>query len=686
MEDIVLSSQNYSDGTANQYIRAKWEKGLFTIACASPNGYFQTAEMHFLAPTGSSLGTCTIEYVVKITSPSSVLEKRLADSQAHVYCDYATFHPYYENIVECYVERTSLTYFTVRVVDKGGIVSETTLNVQGSLQNHATSYGMLYETKKNGLFFISAGESVRLQILSRLDTSSTSLDYYPISTVLTDRWFPTYNGLFKLEKTSGSTTIPLVDNKDGFDTVGKDIQFFYLFLKDVLPDSKTVVATSYIQGRFQAAINSGHRRIGLVFCPSTEGSTNNSNSVTVGGVPVYYHFPTWMLNELNTYATYKPYIFERTDTYTSATIKMYNLDWRDEYTRNLYKSCILTVVNYLQSAASKLYGKVLYNYIDVVKVAFAGTWGEGTTLKTQNYPTATQLAEISDYITDTLFPLKLCLRSLASALNAEFPEDYRSLILNPENPKRMGIFYDGAGQEPSRYFFDSVNTYTASNPALMNQVYNYVKGHPCYVECAQYTNDNNIPNYSSMGAFAKYFRPCYFNLHNIAFNVLQSEANLPRVIRQISHFVGYRPYILINRCALSNNHVVKINISIGNFGTARFFQSYWKVRFYAQGCSASGTQEWEEMHHSSLDLSTIPSPFEVGVPNHHDTIHWSHDWTMSHTLASGKRFNLLVAIVDAEGIITDPIWFCNDEESLPREYNGTTPTGRFFLIQDLLCS
>jgi len=91
-------------------------------------------------------------------------------------------------------------------------------------------------------------------------------------------------------------------------------------------------------------------------------------------------------------------------------------------------------------------------------------------------------------------------------------------------------------------------------------------------------------------------------------------------------------------------------------------------------------------YYSSLDLSTIPSPFEVGVPNHHDTIHWSHDWTMSHTLASGKRFNLLVAIVDAEGIITDPIWFCNDEESLPREYNGTTPTGRFFLIQDLLCS
>ena len=55
VEDIVLSSQNYSDGTANQYIRAKWEKGLFTIACASPSGYFQTAEMHFLAPTVSSL-------------------------------------------------------------------------------------------------------------------------------------------------------------------------------------------------------------------------------------------------------------------------------------------------------------------------------------------------------------------------------------------------------------------------------------------------------------------------------------------------------------------------------------------------------------------------------------------------------------------------------------------------------
>ena len=167
---------------------------------------------------------------------------------------------------------------------------------------------------------------------------------------------------------------------------------------------------------------------------------------------------------------------------------------------------------------------------------------------------------------------------------------------------------------------------------------------------------------------------------------LLSQVNLPRVIRQTSHFVGYRPYILINRCALNNNHIVKIDISIGNYGTARFFQSYWKMRFYAQGCSSSGTQEWEEMHHSSFDLSTIPSPFEVGVPNYHDTICWSYNWTMNHTVASGKRFNLLVAIVDAEGIITDPIWFCNDEESLPREYNGTTPTGRFFLIQNLLCS
>ena len=273
-----------------------------------------------------------------------------------------------------------------------------------------------------------------------------------------------------------------------------------------------------------------------------------------------------------------------------------------------------------------------------------------------------------------------------SALNADFPEGYRSLILNPENPKRMGIFYDGAGQEPCRYFYDSINTYTASTPELMNRIYNYVKGHPCYIECAKYDNETNVPNYCSIGAFAKYFRPYYYNLFNIAFDVLQSEMNLQRVIRQTSDFVGYRPYILINKCTLSNNQVVKINITIGNFGTASFLQSYWKLHFYAKVYSSNGTYERQETYVSNFDLSTIPSPFEVGVPNYHDTIKWSENWSLSQMLTSGKRFYLLVAIEDSEGIFTQPIWFCNDETSLPREYIGTTPTGKFFLIQDLQCT
>ena len=680
VKDVVLSSRNYTDETENQYILTRWEKGLFTIACASSTGYFQVADMHFMNPTG----TCTIEYVVKITAPSSVLEKRMTDGLNHVFSDYATFHPYYANVVECYVERIAIASFMINVVDKAGIVSQTTLNVQGALQNHETLYGMLYEIKKNGLFFISVGESVRLKVLSRLDTSSTALDYYPICTILTDRWFPTYNGLFKLEKTSGNINIPLVDNKEGFETEGKDIQFFYLFLKDLLPTSKTEVAESYIQDLFRNAINNGHRRIGIVFCPSTEGSNRNANSVTVDGISVFYHFPQWMLAELDAHASYKPYIFNRVDSYTSETIRMYNLDWRDQYTRNLYKDCIQRVVNYLKCPSSLLYGNILYDYIDVVNVAFSGTWGEGTTLNTSTYPSYENLLEISDYITNTLFPDKLCLRPLGSVLNSDFPEPYRSLILNPENPKRIGIFYDGIGVEPSDYFFTSVNAYTASNPTLMNRVYNYVRNHPCYLECALSDNVNNLPDYASICAYAKYFRPCYFNLHNISMENLLSQVNLQRVIRIASHYVGYRPYILINKCTLINSQEVQINVSIGNYGTAIFFQSFWKLRFYANACSESGNLEWEEMLNSSFDLSTIPAPFEVGVPNYHDTILWSYRWTMSHVVATGNRFSLLVAIEDTEGIISEPIKFCNDEESLPREYNGTTATGRYFLIQNLL--
>jgi hypothetical protein len=161
--------------------------------------------------------------------------------------------------------------------------------------------------------------------------------------------------------------------------------------------------------------------------------------------------------------------------------------------------------------------------------------------------------------------------------------------------------------------------------------------------------------------------------------------NLQKVVRQISHFVGYRPYIIMNQCSLTNNHVVNIGLSLGNFGTAGFYQSYWKLRFYARGYSSGDVCEWEENLTSNFDLSTIPAPFEVGVPNYHDMVYWSEVWTLSHTLSTGKKFSLLVAIEDIEGIYTQPIWFCNDMDTLPREEDGTSPTGKFFLIQNQIC-
>lgn len=685
VDQVVLSSKNYSDGTPNQYIQTKWGKGLFTISCASANGYFQYVDMHFMN-SGITLGTCTIQYVIKIKSPSSVLEKRLADIQNSAYCDYAIFHPYYKNIVDCYIERVSVNGFTIRVVDDGGVASQVPLNGSGFNHNYETAFGVLRELRLNGHYFISVGESVRLKVCPRFDTAATALNCYPMLSVLTDRWFPTYNGFSNFEKVIGvENNISLVDNKDGFDTA--DIQFINLFLKDLFPNSKTVLNTSYIQEKLGGATKNGQRRIGLVFCPTTMGSKENSNEEAVSGETVYFHFPMWMLYDLNANAYYKPYIFERIDTYSSENIKMLNLDWRDSYTRLLYKSCILTVVNYLKSNASLLYGRTLYSYIDVVKVAFAGTWGEGTTLKTSTYPTASQLIEISDYISDVLFPDKLCLRSLASAMNAEFPSDYRSYILNPENPKRIGLFYDGACQDQDEYFFTAINTYTASTPELMNQVYNYVKSHPCYVECAQYVHENNIPNFCNIGTFAKYFRPCYFSLHNMSVETLLSEVNLQKVVRQTSHYVGYRPYIIINRCSLTDSNIVHIGLSLGNYGTAGFYQSYWKLRFYVRGYSVVNEDnedryvlDWEEGLTSSFDLSTIPTPFEVGVPNYHDMVYWSEVCTLSHTLSSGKFFSLLVAIEDDEGIYTQPIWFCNDVDSLLRDDDGTSPTGKFFLI------
>ena len=152
VDEVILSSKNYSDGTQNQYIPTKWGKGLFTISCASASGYFHFVDMHFMIPSGGTLGTCTIQYVLKIQSPSSVLEKRIADRLNNVYCDYAIFHPYYRNIVDCYLERTSVSGFTIRVVDDGGVVSQVSLNGNGINHNYETALGVLHELRLNGRY------------------------------------------------------------------------------------------------------------------------------------------------------------------------------------------------------------------------------------------------------------------------------------------------------------------------------------------------------------------------------------------------------------------------------------------------------------------------------------------------------------------------------------------------------
>lgn len=617
------------------------------------------------------------------------------------------FVPYHSGIKRCQILKRStgigigdqsFASIIVYVTDRLGIrrTSEILTIYHEAKYIVIENWGELNLYEAGCLDRLPNGVMIEVNVETRMDNAAVTQGFFSADNILTDRWFPSYNGITPEE--NGSET--LVDAKEHFSGYPSAQSHAHLYLDKVIDNfTRTINSGSTTQNGtlvnlFKKAIDGGYR-FGLLISPSTLPFTEERNNYTSSDGIVYYAFPTWMLNELNQSLSpgecARYYVVQKTDTYTGATIKIVYLNWANAKTRQLYKECIDIIHNYLNT--TYISGKRIYKYIDYIKVAFAGTWGEGLSLDMSGTslasPSYANLQEISDYIVNK-FSDKMAILSLGTAFNSEFPKEYRDYVINGDN----GIFYDGACNA-TRYHFlkvGSLNPYLSlSTPEMMNKAFLYSKEHLTYIECAPYKSDDVKPSYADLEAYVKYYSPDYLSIQNIFHNGRDADYNLKSTIRRISRYVGTRPYIglkEIEKVFTGDNLTgLKIRLSIGNYGTA-MFRSFWKLKFYLQ-VKYNGSSEMTEQEvpvqqlnsGNAFPLTSIPKPFEPGVPCFYDTKLISGTYNLPIGNQTVHILNLLVEIADEDGIFNN-LLFCNSEEFLPREKNlSNSMTGRFYLLE-----
>ena len=607
------------------------------------------------------------------------------------YYENVAFNPYYSGIVSCHLLRTSVDWMRIIITDRLGIRYECATSTAGRYM--ITPYGELsiynIDYVKN---FLPLYMVMEVKVRPRLDIADTMLGMYQYKNVLTDRWFPSFNGLTtRAEAYIDISYQDYLDEKEDFGNYPGNYAYHSFYLSELFSIDNNVITvnTTVISSFFANKVLPLHRRAGLLICPSckttTEGALLGEETIDGHQQTVYYWFPLWMYNIL------KPingiYYFYHNGYY------WYNLDWRCETTRQLYKECITKLVDVLYSLT--INSQKVWDYIEYIKVGFAGTWGEGFRLDIdpENYPSSDNLIEISEHIINSFHSkeiieetppnkIKKYLLPSASVLNGDFPKGYRDYILNSGH----GLFFDGVGTA-NRYMFTEGNggvsrELSSATVENMNKLYLMCKEKLVYLECQVEENSGITPDYASLEAYIKYCKPDILSINNIFFNNRNTppDINLLDMLKRLSRYVGTRPYILKNKTSFSSEGQLTVHISIGNYGTA-LFASYWKLKVYVK---VNGV----EVYNSYIEgenipsLQEIPKAFESGIVNYHDTKWFNFDKNTNISVQRTDLIEVLIAIVDADGIFTKYLLFCNTEEFLPRERDASNkPTGRFYLLR-----
>lgn len=529
----------------------------------------------------------------------------------------------------------------------------------------------------------------------RMDVAAMSRGLYKIDDVLTDRWFPSYNGCFLRIGQENITSY--FDKKEEFEgwpaTPGYKFFTLHKVIDNNLDNHGGIQINQYLIDKLDTCILS-RQRIGIVMPASTVPTTSSANN----DGNVNYHYPTWMhqkyKSNYNSYSVPPYYIVNTTDVYTGNPIQISYLNWHNSTVRADFISCMEFLHDYLVS--NPINANLQYEaYIDFVKMAFAGTWGEGLSLNMPDgmtYPTAQELIEVSNSVFAVcgdkphVFPI-------GTTMNEEFPQAYRDNLFASES----GFFFDGVCTV-SRYYYLEGNKIggTVGNPRLsactdefINNAYIRSKKYFTSLECAQYLSSDQKSNYADLETFACYWNPdvyCLNNIFNYDITKYSPSPSLLNSIKRLSRFVGTRPYILLNNIYFSGtptSAILHVNANLGNYGTA-LIREYWRLRFYIKDSDNNAMHQ--SPYESGVDLTTVPKPFEAGVPNYYDTKHLDLSITLSSlTLVRGNNYQVIIALEDVDGIYSKNLLFCNTESSLPREYNADTGnfTGRFYLRQNL---
>ena len=391
----------------------------------------------------------------------------------------------------------------------------------------------------------------------------------------------------------------LVDNKYNFD-VDKKYSSPYKSLywldaqidRHVVNEDKIIeIINSLIEPKLKAGL--------MVFPSCRPEKTGNYDSVN----DAYYFYPTWvqdlLMAQQDGEGVYKPYLIDLVDFGTGEPIKVYMLDWRDNLTLELYKELCDEVSEFLKTKILDN-GKPLYNYIDYIKVGTIGVWGEGTDIK--NVPLADRLIELSDYLTEK-FPEKIKIQPIASILG-NFPDDYKKYLINGN----WGIFNDSTGEYKDNYRVDKI---------IPNELYLKYQTYPIYLECYQYLpTENYFPLEPSFRKFVSEiccYRGNYLSVSNLFHQTnAENDINVIDMVRNVSKYIGTKLAVYKNytKKIKTNLH---IHLTLGNIGTGKIYNDYWKVKFYiTDGVNSKVVQ-------SMFDLKEIPIAIMPNSPNWRNT-------------------------------------------------------------------
>ena len=592
------------------------------------------------------------------------------------------FHPFYDiasaRLTMKYDDQNANDWY-LKVKDRKGIERQVEISMSNTGFKN-TEFGILEINS------IPVSDDEDLEVCAMFDSADGGLGMYKCANIDLSKWRPSSDsGIIWTESSKYPAFSEIAQDADPSLANKYRSNNCIAYWSALEPNAEGSIDLSLIRNKITNEL-SLKSKFNLVFMPSTLSPSGSANTDTVNGETIYYHFPEWVLTKIKNESAYNGtlYTVNTTDIYGTGGNKMYVLNWHNNAIRTLYKKSCKAIVDALK--ATTLNGKRLIDYIDIVCLAFWGTWGEGITYQEiTGYngnpeegeepngpgPTSSDLIDVSDYII-SLFSGEhiICLLPMMSYLNKTFPQAYRNYILNTPN---TGYFFAGVGSNIA-YWHQETAHYFDYTPEVMNKLCLEHRDKPIYLECSTHVSKNEMPTYQNLINFVRYFRCTYFNPLNIFFTNKDCKYNEIAMLKDISRYVGVKLGLLsFDYEYVPNANTIKIMLRFLNCGTAKIYHDNWKLKYHLIGGGDHIIKE------SNFDLRNIKAAFEEDAPNWHDVADFNTTTQTTYnnnaeTVDFGRAIvkgsdKLYISIEDTTGVY-DPMYLCNSEDYIQRDANG----------------